>query len=162
MSQETKEHPFISFLESHNEDRAMLAELRRGLGQQPGEVSGMFPYVIPFVNAYNEADIYMIASLFSLHPSATKYGNMGTHLKAYVTEVGDDAATTRRFVQLMRMRRDSLEPRLRQHISLLKSKDISVNWHQLISDLNWWEHDSRNVQKQWASAYWQSNISKSS
>ncbi|PJF22971.1 MAG: type I-E CRISPR-associated protein Cse2/CasB [Phototrophicales bacterium] len=155
-------HPFVEFLEKHAEDRAMLAELRRGLGREPGEVPGMFPYVIPFVhNSYDEANIYLIASLFALHPSSTGKGNMGEHLYTLTQAVGDDDATTRRFVQLLRQSRDSLDVPLRQHISMLKSKDIAVNWNQLLRDLHYWEHPDHFVQKQWAAAYWKSGPNKS-
>lgn len=155
MSQETKQSEFIRYLESHRENRAMLAELRRGMGKSPGETPSMFPYVVPFIhNTYDETVIYIIAPLFGLHPSSTAKGNLGNHLLAYANEVGDSTATTRRFVQLMRMRLESLEPRLRQQISLLKSKDILVNWHQLYYDLRFWDHDDRFVQKKWAEAYW--------
>ena len=151
---ETREEPFIRHLESKAEDRAALAALRRGLGQKPGEAPGMFPYVVHFVQDWNEADIYMIASLFALHPSSTTFGNMGHHLRALAREIGDDASTERRFVQLLRMRRDTLEPRLRQHISILKSKDIPVHWHQLFRDLRNWDHPKRFVQRNWAGAFW--------
>lgn len=155
MSDESNQHPFIEFLERHAEDRAMLAELRRGLGQAPGEAPGMFPFVVPFIyDAYDEADIYLIASLFALHPVSAKTGNLGDHLRAFANKAGDDTATTRRFVQLLRQRRDALPTLLRQHISLLKSKEIAVNWHQLFKDLRAWDHNARYVQKHWASAYW--------
>lgn len=160
MTQESKDHPFINYLQKHTEDRAMLAELRRGLGQQPGEAPGMFPYVVPFVTDWNEADIYMLASLFALHPSSTISGNMGDHLYRLAhAQDGNEEATTRRFVQLLRMNRDALEPRLRQHINLLKSNEIAVNWHQLIMDVNrrYWDHPDRFVQKKWASSYWKSS-----
>lgn len=153
-SVETKEERFISYLESKAEDRAALAALRRGLGQKPGEAPGMFPYVVHFVQDWNEADIYMIASLFALHPSSTTFGNMGHHLRDLARELGDDASTERRFVQLLRMRRGTLEPRLRQHISILKSKDIPVNWHQLLLDMRRWDYSSRRVQRNWARAFW--------
>jgi CRISPR system Cascade subunit CasB len=158
-TQESKQYPFITYLEKLKDDRAALAELRRGLGRSPGETAGMFPYVVPFVNEnrYDEDDMYLIASLFALHPSSTSHGNLGAHLHALASSVGDDAATTRRFVQLLRQRRENLDTPLRQHISLLKSKEIAVNWHQLFHDLRNWEHPERYVQKQWASAYWRTN-----
>jgi len=135
----------------------MLAELRRGLGYLPGEAPGMFPYVVPFAHQpYEERNLYMLASLFALHPVSTEEGNMGTHLYLYTQAVGDDTATTRRFVQLLNLRRDALDSPLRQHISMLKSKDIAVNWHQLLFDLNNWNREARFVQKNWASAYWRS------
>ena len=161
---ETKQHPFVRYLEERAGDRAMLAALRRGLGAEPGdpETAGMFPYVIPWINEwYEEADIYLIASLFAFHADSAKSGNMGNHLRALAGQLGDDDATERRFVQLLRMRRDTLGPRLRQQISILKSKDIPVNWHQLIADLRHWDHPKRFVQRDWARAFWRVGKSKS-
>ena len=57
-------------------------------------------------------------------------------------------------VQLLRMRRDTLEPRLRQQIRILKSKDIPVNWHQLIRDVGHWDHPEHFVQRNWARSFW--------
>lgn len=152
---ETQEHPFISYLENRASDRATMAALRRGLGAQPGdpETAGMFPFVVPFVRDWNEKDIYMIAALFALHPSSTRVGNMGDHMRRLdLTQEND--ATERRFVQLLRMRRDTLEPRLRQQISILKSNDIAVNWHQLIHDVGYWNHPNHFVQRRWARSFW--------
>ena len=158
---ETKEHPFITHLQARVEDRAMLAALRRGLGAQPGEEPAMFPYVVPFVHDWNEADIYMIASLFALHPSSTSSGNIGDHLRRLSADEGNAEATERRFVQLLRMRRDTLEPRLRQQISILKAKDIAINWHELIRDVGYWDHPNRRVQRRWADSFWGSSQSES-
>ena len=158
---ETKQHPFVRYLEERAGDRAMLAALRRGLGAEPGDVPAMYPYVVPFVRDWNEADIYLIASLFAFHADSANSGNMGNHLRALAGQLGDDDATERRFVQLLRMRRDTLEPRLRQQISILKSKDIPVNWHQLIADLRHWDHPKRFVQRDWARAFWRVGKSKS-
>lgn len=158
MSEENKQHPFITYLEGHADDRAMLAELRRGLGRTPEESPGMFQYVMPFVHEHTsrweETNMYSIASLFALHPVSAAKGNIGEHLHSYVLAVGDDAATTRRFVQLLRQDRPSLDIPLRQHISILRSKEIPVNWHQLMFDLNYWDHPNRFVQKRWARGYW--------
>jgi len=158
MTTEDRKHPFVTYLQDHAQDRAMLAELRRGLGRSPGEAPGMFPYVVPFVHQrYEENNLYMLASLFALHPASTDEGNMGRHLYQYIGVVGDEAATTRRFVQLLNLRRESLDSPLRQHISILKSKDIPVNWHRLLYDLNYWDHEARFVQKNWASEFWRSS-----
>lgn len=148
-------HPLIQFLLKNAEDRAMLAELRRGLGTAPGEAPGMFPYIVPFIRGeYEEDNLYLIASLFALHPVNTSVGNMGKHLHDCARAVGDDAATTRRFTQLMRQRRDALDTPLRQHIALLKAHDIAVNWNQLLRDLGYWGHEDHFVQRQWAGSYW--------
>ena len=161
---QNKDYRFVSFLQENAEDRAMLAALRRGLGQEPGQVIGMYPYVerrefAP--NRYEAEFYYMVAALFALHPVSAECGNMGTHLRAYAGATDNYEATERRFVRLLRMRRESMEPHLRQHISMLKSKDIKVNWHELITDLRFWNYDERRVQRRWARAFWGSAQSNS-
>lgn len=163
MTDDSKQYPLISFLEKHAEDRAMLAELRRGLGKAPGEAPGMYPFVIPFIHdEREEPNIYLVAALFALHPMSARSGNMGDHLRAHAAAAGNDDATARRFVQLLRQRRASLDTPLRQHINLLKSKDVAVNWHQLMHDLGAWSHHSHFVQKNWARTYWKSEKSQTS
>jgi len=156
---ESKQYPFILYLEAHIKDRAMLAALRRGLGQPPGSAPDMFPYVVPFVLQWNESDLYLVASLFGLHPSLSTTGNIGTHIKDFsrakhFKRVDDDEATKRRFIQLLRYNRDALDTPFRQQISLLKSQNVAVNWHQLLYDLHYWDHADRFVQRQWAFAFW--------
>ena len=86
-STETQQHPFISYLQGRAEDRAMLAALRRGLGAEPGdpETADMMPYVERRIrkeaSRREVKDIYMVASLFALHPSSADSGNMGDHLR---------------------------------------------------------------------------------
>src|SRR5687768_17091920 len=132
MPYEIPEHPFISFLEKNAADRALLADLRRGLGGSP---MATYRYLVPYLStipgdgtAAREADLLLIGGLFGLHPVLTRTGNMVGHLRALAQEAGDDTATTRRFVQILNLRRPTLDVPLRQHISLLKTKEIAVNW----------------------------------
>jgi CRISPR system Cascade subunit CasB len=154
------ESPLVDYLEQHREDRAMLAALRRGLGRPAGMAAEMFPYVIPFVQDWNEDDVFLVAALFALHPASAPQGNMGDHSRKMAQGAGDDASIQRRFVQLLNMRRDSLATPLRQQIGLLKSQDIAVNWRQLQRDVQNWDHPDRFVQKAWARAYWAPNFEK--
>ena len=49
---------------------------------------------------------------------------------------------------------DDLPFFLRQAVSFLKSKDVPINWHQLMRDINHWNHPDRFVQHNWANAFW--------
>lgn len=148
-------HPLVDYLLKNKDDRGFLASLRRGLGRSVGENAALYQYVGAFVHEdWQAGDVFLLATLFALHPAHTGKGNMGDHLLAYTRAVSDDAATTRRFTQLLNLRRDSLDTPLRQHISLLKSQEIAVNWHRLMRDLQQWGHPARYIQKQWARAYW--------
>lgn len=155
--------PFIAYLQSlaEKEERGALAALRRGLGQTPGTVADTFRYVEPWLgerrSATREAAFYLVASLFAFHPVSTNQGNMGTHMAQARTEANEDALE-RRFTVLLAAHVDDLPNYLRQAISFLKSKEVPINWDELLWDLQNWEEKRddprRSVQKKWASAFW--------
>ena len=102
---------------------------------------------------YKEEKYYLVASLFGLHPSSTEVGNMGDHMRC--ASGGEKSkAVERRFVRLLATNWEDLPDELRQVVSFLKSKEVPVNWHQLISDLKYWERPKRFVQRRWANAFW--------
>lgn len=150
--------PFVEYLESLRDDRGALAALRRGLGQPPGVVSSMYPYVVPWIpdgaSRRAEAIYYLIAALFAYHPDAGGAGNMGHHFAAARDPQGDDTALERRFTALLAAHPDDLDFYLRQAVSFLRSKAVPIHWHQLFSDLRRWGDKDRSVQREWARAFW--------
>lgn len=153
MSTPREMYPMIQRLLDNAGDRAMLAALRRGLGQPPGAAPDMFPFVAPFAQR-NESAAYLIAALFGLHPANTNQGNLGTHFRRLVLEGSGEDAVERRFTHLLRSRREDLDDPLRQAVSLLKSKDVPVNWQQLMDDVLHWSDPNHRVQRRWASQFW--------
>lgn len=155
---ESEKHPFIDYLESLREDRGALAALRRGLGQQPGTVPGMYPYVVRWIPEQSsrqyEAALYLVASLFAYHPEAGGTGTMGTHFAAARAQESDNTAIERRFTQLLDAHPEDLPFYLRQAISYLRSKNVPVNWDQLFKDLQWWGSSTHRVQQTWAKDFW--------
>lgn len=161
----SQEHPFVTYLETLAEDRAALAALRRGLGQPPGTVPDMFPYVIRrmpntvYPGSWEESAYYLIAALFALHPDKGSGVNLGAHFAQTLDQNADhNSAVERRFTALLTAHPDDLSFYLRQAISFLKSRKIPVlvNWHQLMWDVRDWGHPDRRtrVQKQWANQFW--------
>ena len=149
----TTKHPFTRFLEERTDNLPMLAALRRGLGREPGAVPAMYRCIAPFLNTGREADLFMIASLFALHPVSDSEGNMGHHMRA-LSSTRSKNATENHLQHLLESRRDTLEAPLQRAISILKSHGIPVNWHQLMSDLPHWDHPKRFVQFNWGRAFW--------
>lgn len=153
-----KTHAFITYLEGLRDDRGALAALRRGLGQPPGSVAGMYRYVVPWlpesVSSRRGDAYYLIAALFAYHPALGGTGNMGNHFGRAQDPQGDSTALERRFTILLAANPDELDVILRQAVSFLRSKEIPVNWHQLFSDVLAWSHPERYVQQQWARAFW--------
>jgi CRISPR system Cascade subunit CasB len=151
-------HPFITYLEGRRDDRAMLAALRRGLGQPPGTVVDMYRYVVPRLPKdaapWLEHAYYLIAALFAYHPAEGGSGNMGDHFARARDPQGDDTAIERRFTALLAAHPDDVDFYLRQAVSFLKSKEVPVDWHRLLRDILNWGHPERYVQKAWARAFW--------
>jgi CRISPR system Cascade subunit CasB len=156
----TEMHPFVTYLEGLRDNRGALAALRRGLGQPPGTVPDMYRYVVPWLPddapSWREDAHYLVAALFAYHPTEGRTGNLGDHFARTRDPQGDNTAIERRFTALLAAHPDDLDFYLRQAISFLKSKDVPVNWHQLLSDVMAWGHPDyrERVQKDWAGAFW--------
>jgi CRISPR system Cascade subunit CasB len=156
---------FVAMLEDlhANEDRAALAALRRGLGKPVGEAMEAYRYIARFAastsTSQQEEAFYLVATLFGLYPSDSRRGegwmktNLGASLLELKDKMGGDGAE-RRFVALLNSHTDELADHLRHIISLLKSKDVLVDWRQLLTDIRWWEAANREVQRKWAKAFW--------
>jgi len=152
------EYPFVNYLLDLREDRGALAALRRGLGKPPGTEAAMYRYVVPWLPqdapAWRQSAYYLVAALFAYHPAPGGSGNVGNHYaRARATEA-DDTALERRFTTLLAANPDDLDVYLRQAVSFLRSKEVPVNWRQLLHDVLYWGHPDRFVQQSWARAYW--------
>ena len=88
---------------------------------------------------------------------------MGDHLRVLAAKDGKAESTERRFVNLLRMRRETLERPLRQCVSILKSdeNEIGINWNRLFWDLHDWNEQDHRIQERWARSFWRSNQSES-
>lgn len=155
---------FIAHLEKllAREDRAALAALRRGLGRPPGEAMEMHPIVAPLTGRLSRAQedaYYIVAALFGLYPKESWRGekgqnNLGASLRWLARESGNDESVERRFVALLNAHEDEVHEHLRQIVSLLKSKEVPINWAQLLRDVTNWSHEQRFVQRSWSKAFW--------
>ena len=158
---ENQEHTFIRYLQSlkESDQRGALADLRRGLGHAPGSAPQMYRYIIPRLPnnppPWMEQSYYLVAALFASHPESTDKGDFGKHMAKARAE-GNEVALERRFTALLSAHADDLPNYLRQAVSLLKSKDIPVNWTELLTNLNWWSHPEYGdrVRKRWATSFW--------
>ena len=122
---EEKTYPYIEYLESLRDDRGALAALRRGLGQPPGTVASMYPYVVRWLAAearpWQETAYYLIAALYAYHPLEGGTGNMGDHFARARDPEGDQTAIERRFTALLAAHPDDLDGYLRQAVSFLSN-----------------------------------------
>lgn len=169
-----QEHKFIGHLEKlvKEQDRGALAALRRGLGKPPGTAremdSNVLPYLPPDAGARLEDAYYLVGALFAFwhqgkdSMAKNQSGNMGASLLALVDQetvdggdrVDAEKRVEKRLVALLNCHYDDLPDHLRHTVGLLKSKEIPVNWLQLLNDIQNWQHKSRDVQRKWARQFW--------
>lgn len=162
-AQLSKGERFINYLEelARDEDRAALAALRRSLGKSPGEAAETHRYVLRFnPEPWEETAYYLVAGLFALHPvnwrkqeDSKQPTNLGASF-ARLQASTDSESIEKRFVALLDCHEDDLAEHLRHAVSLLRSKEVSVDWLQLLKDLRHWNYETRRVQRSWARAFW--------
>lgn len=156
MENSDRKEKFIGHLERlrDQEDRRALAILRRGANRQPGTAIEMYSLVLPWgVPRYAEDSAFLVAALFALHPDPKGQGTLGN---AFARISGESDSIEQRFNALLNCHRDDLPYHLRQAVTLLRSKDVPVDWKRLLRDVLGWEHDDRYVQRDWARDFWSS------
>lgn len=151
---------FIDYLVrlAKDDDRAALAALRRGLGQPPGTATEMHRHVAMFLPdgvafGPRQQSLYIVASLFGMHPKTAASGNMGGVMRQIAASHGSESIEGR-FVALLKCHRDDLADHLRHAVSLARGCDVSICWQQLLDDIRNWDHDTGYVQRKWAQSFW--------
>ena len=156
------------------EDRAALAALRRGLLLDEERLFELYAVVPPSFLAGlkpREERLYLtVASLFAYHPCSfspdelvERRRNLGESLRllAEAEQPPDNLPDEllpdplkRRTEALLAAPRDELSGHLRQITGLLKTKEVPVDWAQLLGDLSAWEWEGHPVQWQWGRSFY--------
>lgn len=142
------------------------------MGKPPGSTREMDRWVLRYVPTGARGDqenvYYLVAMLFAcwyqgtndVHQNPSQ--NLGSSLRMLVDleAVGNnnrdeiEKRTEKRLVALMNSHLDDLPKHLQHIVSLLKSKDIPINWSQLLSDVQNWQREDREIQRRWARGFW--------
>jgi CRISPR system Cascade subunit CasB len=144
--------------------RADLARLRRCAGRSLAEcpeVFGLFYRLLPYPvrgDDREEERYFLVATLFALDPRLSSARDFGASMRAVAVSRGAarkelDEGVSRRMAVLLDAPGDDLAFRLRQVVALAASADMGINWRSLLSDLLWWDHPNRRVQRAWARSY---------
>jgi len=166
---------FVANLEElvETEDRGALATLRRGLGKEfPFEIYRFMPFKR---KQWHEDAALLVGPLFALwHQgkdevvNAGKEDDLGTSMRDLVARLYEEDSdpdrrkaweramkrVERRFSALLNCHQDDLRQHLRHAVSLLKSKEVPVNWRLLCEHIQQWNHEKRWVQRNWARSFW--------
>lgn len=153
------ERSFVRFLNrlKEQESRGEIAILRKGLRGDPEKMPELYPIVIPQLPdgtyGWKEKVYFEIATLFAMHPVDSSSGDMGKTFRTIQKIMGSES-TEKRFAALLRTHKDEVFGQLRQAVSLARSKDLPINWVQLLIDMQHWNDEEKRVQQRWARSYW--------
>ena len=153
MSLDEKQKNFIGYLlglaQEGREDRGALADLRCGLGREPGEMARVHRHVVPYLPEKNYDDrwYYLVATLFGAYPEHRTGTSLG---KAFAPLRAKSDSMESRFVALLNADPEDLGDHLRHAVSLLKANEQPLDWFRFFADLLQWDHPDRHVQLRWA------------
>jgi CRISPR system Cascade subunit CasB len=146
-----------SFIEGINRlDPGERARLKRCAGQPLGEARsgalGLFYSLLPHGVPQAQEDLYfLVASLYPLAEAGGK-GDLGASFRLARSDK-NAPGLDRRVTHLLDADQGQLPFRLRQAVRFLHSNRVRVNWPLLLSDLLFWSHAERRVQRRWARSY---------
>jgi CRISPR system Cascade subunit CasB len=163
---------FVAELQALRErDRGRMAELRRNAGDTlPGHGTAWFYGYLYSQRRQRYAEIhFLVATLFDLNRKRSESGDFGAALRRAASSANEEAMK-RRFRILLDTTFDRIHDplneigpwqdgggelayRLRQTVRLLASKEVGVDWAQLLVDLCWWSHPKKLIQKKWARSF---------
>jgi CRISPR system Cascade subunit CasB len=145
-------HPFVQRLYdlAARKDRAALAELRRSFSNPLAAL----PYVVPFLakdaTRRDEAALSLVAGLFALHPEP---GSLSL-AKALSILAKDSDSVALRFRALLDADAEDLPTHLRHAVSLVRSRDLAIDYDDLLAAVRWWGSENKNRQRAWARDFW--------
>jgi CRISPR system Cascade subunit CasB len=162
MSLDDQQKTFIGYLlnlaKEGQEDRGALADLRTGLGKEPGQMARVHRHVVPYLpeQRYDDRWYYVTATLFGSFPKHRNGRSLGAAFHPLRTKSDSMEA---RFVALLNAHPEDLDDHLRHAVSLLKANEQPLDWFRLLDDLLQWEHPEGHVQLKWAQDFYKSNKS---
>ena len=149
MSLDGRQKKFIGYLlnlaQEGKEDRGALADLRSGLGKEPGEMARVHKYVVPYLpeKSYDDRWYYLAAALFGAFPEHRRGRSLGEAFR-WLKQESDSMEA--RFVALLNTHPEDLDDHLRHAVSLLKANEQPLDWFRLFEDLLQWDHPAGHVQ----------------
>lgn len=160
MSLDERQRTFIGYLlglaKEGKEDRGALADLRSGLGKEPGEMGRVHKHVAPYLpeKNYNDRWYYLTATLFGAFPQHRGGRSLGAAFRPLKQKSDSMEA---RFVALLNAHPDDLDDHLRHAVSLLKANEQPLDWFQLFQDLLQWDHPDGYIQMRWARDFYKTD-----
>jgi CRISPR system Cascade subunit CasB len=152
----------IEFLENLHrrikDDNGAKALLKRALSGEERHIRNTYSIVlslIPDIEWHQEFWI-LVACLSVYYPqpfNREHQRNFGYSCRGLANSTNSEGAD-RRFRALLNTAQEDLQSPLTALIRQIKTKEIGLDYPQLLSDLCKWEHPDQRVQDRWARSFW--------
>lgn len=154
-----RETKFLESVQQQTQnDSGAKAILKRALTDEPRHLRAAYPLVLPYLGGiqYHQDEWIFVACLSAYYPQGLHRENRQTfgHSARRLTGEGSSKGPDRRFRALLDTSLEDLRSPLSALVRLMKSKDISIDYPQLLADLCRWEHPDQYIQDKWARAFW--------
>lgn len=143
-------------------DRRALAALRRIAATWPTIPAEGMRIVAPFLpdkaTPVQDSVYYLVAAFFGMHPSSRPLtGEWGQSFgSALLAAASKDKAQgpERRLLAILACHAEDLPEHLRHAVSYLRSKEVPIDYRQLMFDLERWDSLEGPVQRRWGRDFW--------
>lgn len=142
-------------------DNGAKADFKRALSGESEHIRKVYPFVLPYVgktSEWEQVHIWIPIACLSVYyeqplRKLDLQRNFGHSCRDLATATHSEGAE-RRFRTLLDLAIADIQSPLTALVRQMKSKDISIDYPQLLADLRQWEHPNQWVQDRWARAFW--------
>jgi CRISPR system Cascade subunit CasB len=143
------------------------AILKRAMSGDPEHIRKVYEFLpneIRIESEWEEDKIWIsVACLFVYYPQnidriqdpkKRNFGRSCWNLAMDIDKTGQSKGTPRRFKALLDTSLTDIRSPLNNLVRQMKSRDIPIDYPQLLIDLQQWEHPKQYIQDNWARTYW--------
>jgi CRISPR system Cascade subunit CasB len=158
----TRQTNFLESLHSKiKNDNGAKAALKRALSDEERHIRNTYSIILPHIpdiKEYQQKTWIFVACLSVYYPQVLDredHKNFGYSCRG-LAQANNSEGTERRFRALLDTTTEDLQSPLTSLVRQIKSKDIRLDYPQLLSDLCRWDYPDQYVQIQdrWARTFW--------
>jgi CRISPR system Cascade subunit CasB len=158
----TRQTNFLESLHSKiKNDNGAKAALKRALSDEERHIRNTYSIILPHIpdiKEYHQKTWIFVACLSVYYPQVLDWEdhkNFGYSCRG-LAQATNSEGTERRFRALLDTTAEDLQSPLTSLVRQIKSKDIRLDYPQLLSDLCRWDYSDQYIQVQdrWARTFW--------
>jgi CRISPR system Cascade subunit CasB len=140
------------------DDNGAKAVFKRALSGEERHIRNTYSMVLPYLEGIpkrQQKDWIFVASLSVYYPQAIReqQQNFGSSCRGLANNTQSEG-TDRRFRALLDTALEDIQSPLTALVRQIKTKEVRIDYPQLLADLCQWEHPNQYIQDNWARTFW--------